>query len=150
MSAPETQARQALIGMLAAEFVEEAFPIKDDKLHGSVGRDGTVLAVYPERTVSSVRDRYVSEMNMVVQFYGKFDAMVDPNQTVSPAIIEGYADRFRNALRTSNPDPNTGAVWYFTLLAVNYTPDPTGNISRFEAHLLARGNNGALISETGA
>jgi hypothetical protein len=37
MAAPETEARNALIDMLAAEFAAEGFPIKDDKLHGPSG-----------------------------------------------------------------------------------------------------------------
>jgi hypothetical protein len=148
MAAPETEARNALIAMLAAEFAAEEFPIRDDKLHRSLGSKGTILGVYPERMVASPRDRYVSEMGLVVQFYSKYDLKVDPQQTVSPAKIEGFADRFRNALRTSNPDPNSPGVWYFTLERIEYPDDPTGNKTRFEAHLTARGNNGALLSET--
>jgi hypothetical protein len=148
MAAPETEARNALIAMLAAEFAAEQFPIKDDKLHRSLGSNGTTLGVYPDRTVSSARDRLVSEMSLVVQFYGKYDLRVDPQQTVSPSRIEDFADRFRNALRTRNPDPNSPGVWYFTLERIEYPDDPTGNKTRFEAHLTARGNNGALLSET--
>lgn len=148
MAAPETDARNALIALLAAEFSAEQFPIKDDKLNRSLGSKGTIMAVYPERTVSSTRDRYVNEMSLVVQFYGRYDLRVDPQQTVSPSKVEAFADRFRNALRTRNPDPNSPGVWYFTLERIEYPDDPTGNKTRFEAHLTARGNNGALLSET--
>lgn len=148
MPAPETEARTALIALLAAEFAPEQFPIKDDKIHRSLGAAGTVLGVYPLRTSSSPRDRYVSEMELVVQFYGRYDLKVDPKQTVSPTTIETFADRFRNALRTRNPDPNSPGVWYFTLERIEYMDDPTGNKTRFEATLIARGNNGALLSET--
>jgi hypothetical protein len=132
MAAPETEARNALIAMLAAEFAAEEFPIKDDKLHRSLGSKGTILGVYPERMVASPRDRYVSEMGLVVQFYGKYDLKVDPQQTVSPAKIEGFADRFRNALRTRNPDPNSPGVWYFTWseLSTQTTPRATRRASR--------------------
>ncbi len=146
--APETVARQALITMLAAEFAAEAFPIRDDKIHGSVGHSGTVLGVYPERSMSASNDRFVNQMDFVVQFYGKYDLEIDPNQTVSPAATEEYADRFRNALRTRSPDPNTGGVWYFRLERIDYVDDPTGNRTRFHAFVTAFGNNGAHISET--
>jgi hypothetical protein len=148
MAAPETEARKALIDMLAAEFAAEGFPIKDDKVHRSAGASGTVLGVYPNRTTSSQRDRYVSEMEMVVQLYGQYDLKVDPQQAISPSRIEEFADRFRNALRTRNPDPRSPGVWYFTLERIEYPDDPTGNKTRFEATLTARGNNGALLSET--
>lgn len=148
--APETVASLALAAMIEAEFAAEGFKVKQDKLHGSVGHLGTTIGVYPQRTASSSANRYVSEMTLVVQFYAKYTLKIDPEQAVNPAIIAGFADRFRNALRTANPDPNTSGVWYFTLDRVDYVPDPTGNISRFEATLVARGNNGALIQETGA
>lgn len=150
MTPPETLARQALISMLEAEFAAEGYPVKDDKLHGSVGAWGPVIAVYPDRSMTSGANAFVNEMRLVVQFYDAFERKVDPNQEVSPSIIEGYADRFRNALRTRNPDPNVGAAWYFMLDQIVFPPDPTGNITRFEAHLTVRGNNGALITETGA
>lgn len=148
MAAPETLARQALIAMLAAEFAAEQFPIRDDKLHGSIGQTGTVLGVYPERSVPQGNDAYINQMMIGVQFYGKYDLKVDPEQSVSPATVETYADRFRTALRTRNPDVNTGAVWFFKLERIEFPDDPTGNRTRFEASLTAFGNNGALISET--
>lgn len=134
--------------MLGDEFAAEGFPVKDDKLHRSLGAKGTVLGVYANRATASPRNRMVNEMEVVVQFYGKYDLKVDPEQTVSPSKIEGFADRFRNALRTRQPDPNTSAVWYFTLERIEYPDDPTGNKTRFEATLVARGNNGALLAET--
>jgi hypothetical protein len=150
MAAPETEARNALIAMLAAEFAAEEFPIKDDKLHRSLGSKGTILGVYPERMVASPRDRYVSEMGLVVQFYGKYDLKVDPQQTVSPARSRGSRIASATPCEPAIQTPTRAGVWYFTLERVEYPDDPTGNKTRFEAHLTARGNNGALLSETTA
>lgn len=144
MTPPETLAREQLRDMLAAEYAAEQFPVRDDKLHGSLGANGTVLGVYPERTPSSTRDRLVNEMEIIVQFYGKYDLKVDPTQTVSPSWIEAHAERFRNALRTIT-DTGTGQVWYYTLERIEYPDDPTGNKTRFEAYIRARGNNTALV-----
>lgn len=147
MAAPETTARNALISLLATVFAAEQFPIKDDRLHESLGWDGTVIGVSPERTSSDQGNRYVSNIEILVQFYGKYNKEVDPRQTVSPSVVEGFAERFRNSLR-GNADPNTGEVWYFTLERIEYPRDPTGNKTRFEAYLTAKGNNSALM-ETG-
>lgn len=146
---PETQARESMIALLATEFAAEQFPIRDDKLHASLGSKGTILGVYCDRTVSSPRNRYVSEIEVVVQFYARYDLRVDPEQSVSPKVIEAFADRFRRALQAGGADPNTGSVWYFTLERIDYPDDPTGNKSRFEAYLRARGNNTALVETTG-
>lgn len=148
MAVPETEARNALIAALTAEFAADQFPVRDDKLHGSIGKDGTVIAVYADRMISSPANRYVGEVECVVQFYGKYDLKVDPTQTVSPSTIEARADRFRTALRQGT-DPNTGSVWYFTLERIEYPDDPTGNKTRFEAYVRARGNNTALVETTG-
>lgn len=144
MAAPETTAREALIAVLATEFAAEQFPIKDDRLHESLGWDGTVIGVSPERTLSNPGNRYVSDIELLVQFYGRYNKEVDPKQTVSPSVIEGFAERFRSSLR-QGVDPNTGSVWYFTLDRIEYPRDPTGNKTRFEAYLVAKGNNSALV-----
>lgn len=142
--APETEARKALITALETEFAADQFPVRDDKLHASLGDQGTLIGVYPERSTASPGDNYVNEYDIVVQFYGKYNLEVERAQTVSPATIETFAERFRRALRV-DVDPRTGPVWYFSLLRINYPDDPTGNKTRFEATVLARGNNSALL-----
>lgn len=142
--APETIAREALIEALRTEFAIEQFPVFNDKLHASLGDSRTVLGVYPERSVSNAQDKYITQFELVVQFFGKYNLEVDREQTVSPSIIETYAERFRRSIR-EGVDPKTGQIWYFDLQRIVYPPDPTGNISRFEAFLTARGNNSALL-----
>lgn len=146
-TAPETQARQALITLLTSAFAAEGFSVSSDYLHASIGADGTKIGVSPLRSNPGNRDNNVLEMQIFVQFYGKYKLMVDPKQKVDPSAIEGYAERFREALRTA--DPKTGSVWYYQLTSVNYPLDPTDNKTRFEATVVARGNNTALL-ETSA
>lgn len=146
-TAPETQARQALKTMLQAAYSAENFSVSDDYLHASIGNKGTRIGTSPIRSQPASRDNNVLEMYIFVQFYGKYNLEIDPKQSVDPSVIEGYAERFREAIRTS--DPNTGSVWYFSLANMNFPLDPTDNKSRFEATVLARGNNTALL-ETSA
>lgn len=141
--APETQARQALISLLTTTFAAEGFSVSSDYLHASVGSEATRIGVSPLRSNPGNRDNNVLEMTLFVQFYGKYRLRIDPNQRVDPGVIEGYVERFREALRTG--DPNTSSVWYFQLTSVNYPLDPTDNKSRFEATVMARGNNTALL-----
>lgn len=148
MTPPETLARTGLMDILTAEFATDGFSVLDDKLHGSVGRDGTRIAVYTERFVPNFSNRYVGESECVVQFYGKYDLKVDPNQTVSPGIIEARAERFRTALRAFS-EPGTGDRWYYRLERLEYPDDPTGNKTRFEAYVRAFANNTALVETTG-
>jgi hypothetical protein len=144
VEAPETQARNALIAVLRTTFEADQFVVKDDKLHASVGDQGTVIGCYPERTTASPNSNYVNEMELIVQFYGKYDLEVERFQVVSPSKIEAYAERFRQSIR-EGVDPRTGLVWYFNLQRIVFPDDPTGNKTRFEATLIARGNNSALI-----
>lgn len=148
ITAPETTARNALITALKTEFAADQFPVKDDKLHGSLGDSRTTIGVYPERSTATANNKYVTQYELVVQFYGKYTLEVDREQTVSPSVIETQAERFRQSIR-SGVDPKTGAIWYFDLVRIVYPDDPTGNKTRFEAFIVARGDNSALIETTG-
>lgn len=142
--APETQARKGLIKLLKTEFAVEKIPVKGDKLHGSIGFEGAQIGVYPVRTSPWARDQLVADMEIAVQFFGKYDLKVDPLQVVDPTKIESFAERFRGALQEGVSGRNA-EVWYFNLVRLVYPPDPTGNITRFVATLVAYGNNSALL-----
>lgn len=144
--APETVAREALQAVLEDVYAAEQFPVKDDYLDESLGEKGTVIAVSVERAVPRPGNTLVNEIQLKVQFYGKWVKKADPYQTVSGAPIEDRAHRFRTALRTR--DPRTDDVWYFSLDRIEYPRDPTGNKTRYEAYVTATGNNSALIETT--
>lgn len=148
VTAPETVARHALIAMLETTYAADGVEVRDDKLHASLGDKGTLLGVFTNRSTAGAANKLFNEYELVVQFYGSYLLEVKREQTVSPGVIENYAERFRRALQVG-VDPRTGAVWYFELIRVVYPDDPTGNKSRFEAFVLARGNNAALIETVG-
>lgn len=149
MAAPETDARQELITAIAAEYAAEGFPVRDDHLHPSVGTKGTAIAVSTDDVPSDGGNRFINRINIKVQFYGKWKKEVDPEQTVSQATVEGYADRFRRMMLSLDQSRvGSDRVWYFILERIVYINDPTGNKTRFEAFVTARGNNTSLMETT--
>jgi hypothetical protein len=137
--APETEARNALIASLKKVYEAEKFPVRKDKLHGSLGFEGTVLGVSPVRQIPWSRDYNVNQYEILIQFYHAYKKIVDPNQTVDPEKIEELADRFRKGIK-EGVDPKTGNLWYFTVVRLVYPDDPTGNKTRFEAYVTGWGN----------
>ena len=93
------------------------------------------------------RDRNTLQFGMLVQFYGGWQPKIDPNQIVDPTPTETFAERFKRALY--HQDPNQSSVWFFNLVDVAYPPDPTGNITRWEARVTAYGQNSSSLSVTG-
>lgn len=147
VTSPETEARKALITLISAEFVPEGLEVRDDRLHGSLGQGEAVAGCFPTESVATRAVKLVNEYHITVQLFGKWEKIVDPEQTVSPALIEEWAERLRRVVKKA--DPHTAAVWYFELERIKFVPDPTGNITRLEATLVARGNNSALIETIG-
>lgn len=141
--APETEARERIKQLLTTEYAAEGFQVLDDRLDESLGSTGTRIGVSPITSRPMPSNENVLATAILVQFYGKYKLAIDPKTKVDPAIIETYAERFRRAIRTG--DPKTPGVWFFKVLEVNFVNDPTGNKSRFEAQILAYGNNSALL-----
>src|SRR2546427_537113 len=135
MTAPETKAREAIIEFINKEFKTEGFVARDDKLSPSLGADGTYIGVSPVRRIPWSKDYQVNRYEILIQFYGRYQKEVNPTQSVSPKLIEEYADRFCKIFE-GNKATLSGAVWFFTLERLLYPPDPTGNSTRFEAHLV--------------
>jgi len=149
VTSSSTEARLALKALLEAEFAAEQFPVRNDKLHPAVGGDSkTTLGIYPLRQRPQNNNLLVLHNEVMVQFYGRWKKEIDPETRVDPAWIEEKAERFMRMMK-NNADPNTPANWYFTVDSLDYPPDPTGNITRFEARVTCYGNNPALIETTG-
>lgn len=148
MASPSTETRAVIKALVEAEFAAEGFKVTNDRIHASLGHDRTRLGCFPGRETTFAANQLVLETEVVFQFYGKYNKDVDPEQKVDPAQVEGYAERFRQALENGN-SPGTRAVWYFTVQEIAYPPDPTGNMTRFEARVLARGENSNLVESTG-
>lgn len=148
VTAPETEARQALMAAVETEFTPEKMSVLDDRLHGSLGEQGPIAGCYPDHSIATRGQKLINEYFIIVQVFSRWEKVVDRAQTVSPAKIEEWAERFRRSIQ-SGVDPRTSRVWYFDLERIRYNPDPTGNITRFEATVIARGNNSALIETIG-
>ena len=144
---PSTTIRGIIKDVLETEFAGDGLIVLDDRLHPSLGSDGAIAGVSPlnETEVDLQASTLVTRVR--VQVYGFWDKQVDNAQTVDPSAIEAWAHRFRVALR-AQAQGTTGDFWFLRLVAVDYPPDPTGNITRFEAEVHGWGANSGLV-ETG-
>lgn len=147
---PYAVAATALKAIIDDEFSTESYTAIHDRLHESLGTRRTEIGISPLRWTPMPRNRNVRDTYIFVQFYDRWDKEIDPAQTVNPTRITGYAARFEEAVqRQQATDPGTGDVWYFDVDEVTFPEDPTGNKTRFEAVIHARGNNHGLL-ESGA
>lgn len=149
MIAPETRVREQVINVLEAEFGSE-LDVRDDKIHASLGQQSAVAGVYPSSGEEGIRDVNQQVTYCTVQVFRQWDKKIDPEQTVSPAEIEAYAQRFRKALRASaHPYLGDEGLWFYRVTRIDYPPDPSGNITRFVATIKAWSEN-AGVTETSA
>lgn len=150
VTSPYAEAANAVAAILNAEFTDLGIVTQHDNLHESLGYMGTVVGVAPEHERPQASDAVVQEIVLRVKFYGMFVKDVDNQQSVDPRVAAEWAERFRRAVQSYNAGtPGTTLVWYLTVQGVDYPKDPTGNKSRFEALVLARGQNSALTETIG-
>lgn len=148
MPSPYTQAADALAAIIEAEFAPERFKVIHDNMHPAVGQDGTRIGIAPDAEEARAGNMYQNDIAITVKFYKRWDPDVDYDKKVDPRPITELAHRFRDALRRAST-ASTGDVWYWNLLRIRYPNDPVGNKTRFEADIVAYGNNNALIETTG-
>ncbi len=139
----------ALQAVIAAEFEEEGFTAIRDNIHESLGRRRVDIGIAPSEDRVRDGNAVVQETYVEVRFYGLWTQEISPDTVVDPALITGYAERFRDAVRRAKAtDPGTSQVWYFDVVRTTYPSDPTGNKSRFHAQVRAYGNNAGLVETT--
>jgi hypothetical protein len=148
MPSPYQQAADALKTIIDTEFLPEGWTALHDNLHPAVGQDGTRIGIAPEDETPRAGQMYQSDISITVKFYRRWDPDVDYDKKIDPRPITELAHRFRAACR-ANPPAGTGDVWYFNVIRVRYPNDPVGNKTRFEADIVAYGNNNALVETTG-
>lgn len=148
MAAQYTELADALKVIIDAEFAPEGYTAAHDNLHPAVGLEGTRIGLAPEEESPATANMLQQNTTVTVKFYRRWDADVDPTKKIDPRVIAVFAERLRKALRTANT-ASTGQVWFFNLVRVTYPNDPTGNKTRFEATIVAYGNNQALVETTG-
>jgi hypothetical protein len=150
MSSTYETVATALIGIINTEFAAEGFTAIRDNLHDSLGRTRVDIGVAPSEDVVMSGNSIVQETWLDVKFLNFWDETIAPDTVIDPAVITGYAERFRTALRIYNTTaPHTGRTWYFDVRRIAYPNDPTGNKSRFVATIRAYGNNAGLIESSG-
>jgi hypothetical protein len=145
---PYAEAADAIKTIIDACYATEGWTALHDNLHPAIGQNGVRIGIAPDEEAPRAGNMIQNDISITVKMYRRWDADVDIDKKVDPREITGYAERFREALREYN-GPNTGNVWYFNLIRIRYPNDPVGNKSRFEADLVAYGNNTALIETTG-
>jgi len=145
---PYEEAANALKGIIDAEWATEGWTAIHDNLHPALGQEGVRIGIAPEEEVADPGRMIQNNMAITVKFYTRWDADVDITKRVDPRVIAAHAERFREAIRQYN-GPYTGNMWYFNLMRIRYPNDPVGNKTRFEADLMAYGNNTALVETVG-
>jgi hypothetical protein len=146
MPSPARLAAEAVASVIDAEFVVEGIVAEHDKIHESLGHLGPRVAIYPDSEGPAIEDANQQITDLTVQFFGKYDRQIDPEQRVDPRAIVDLAHRFRMAFYTyERANPGTDDVWFMHVLDIRYPDDPTGNKTRFVARIRCYGTNAALI-----
>jgi hypothetical protein len=145
---PYVEVSDGLKQIIDSEFAPEGFVAIHDRLHESLGDEGTRIGISPEEQAPQRGNEVVLATVVLVQFYGKWNKEIDNAQIVDPRRITGYAARFRQRVYTSAAQ-GSSSVWYYKLLSITYPKDPTGNKTRFEAQVQALGDNTGLTETTG-
>lgn len=150
VTAPETALRERLLGILTVEFSAENLAVKDDKIHDSLGQDAPIAGCYPVVSGEGLRDGLVQGTTVNVQLFNQWNREINANETVSPAVIEEWAERFRRAVRADELGaPGTAHLWYYRILRVEFPDDPSGNKTRLLATVEASSQNAGLVETSG-
>lgn len=135
----------ALKTIIDTEFAPQSIVARHDKLHESLGSQGVEVGISPISQGAQVKRGIIKETLILVQFYNIWDKRIDPTQQVDPFLITGYADRFERRVESSQASSSgNNDLWYYRVVNIDYPDDPTGNKTRFEARVLAVGDNTAL------
>lgn len=151
--APETKLRNMLLNLMESEFAAEGISVRDDKLLAATGEEGAVAGAYPDYAEPWSRDAQVQRTVVVIQIHNRFDPdwINTPDERVSPATIESWADRLRRRIKgidgvpsDANPDG-----WFFLVERTLYPDDPTGNKTRLEMVVQGFSANASLVETSG-
>lgn len=142
-----TQARAAVTAAITTAFAAEiagGWAIAQGKLHPSYPGDRAgvpTFGVYPQ---AETEGRLVLDQDttIIVQLFLPWTKRIDPAQVLDPTALEGYAERLREAHYTAQlSQVGTGSFWEWRVTRIDYLLDPTGQVTRFEATIRAKGQN---------
>lgn len=143
---PYAVAATALKQIIDGEFAAESIVAIHDNIHESLGEDRITVGIAPTREATLPNNTLVTAQVIEVRFYDLWDKEVDPEQSINPMRITGFANRLKRAIQQSRVSFNGGnEVWYFDWLTTEYPNDPTGNKTRFHMTVRGQGDNTALI-----
>lgn len=140
----------ALKQIIDTEFAAEGITAVHDNLHESLGLRRVSVGIAPVRDAPNDTRSVAGNFTVEIRFYDLWDKKVDPEQSVNPIKITGYAERLKKSIQQSQIDyPGTGEVWFFQWVGTEYPDDPTGNKTRFHMTVRSWGNNTALVETSG-
>lgn len=144
---PFTELATIIENAVLNEFDDEPYiNFVHDRIHESLGSDGSLwIGFSPEAEPSNDIELRVEA---TLQFYDKYNLEINPTQSVDPRTVTNKAERMRRALEAVRT-VGTPHTWYFDVTTTRYPNDPTGNKSRFEMTIVARGNNSGLVETLG-
>jgi len=123
-------------------------PVFHDKLHESIGYKGARIGISAGDQGAQSGNLLVLDTEVLIQYYGQFALKVDPDQRVDPRVVTAKAHLLREFLQAGVSDA-TDAHWFFLVTGTKYPEDPTGNQTRFEMTVRAKGWNSGIV-ETSA
>lgn len=145
---PSVAVCEAVAALVDDEFSVEGWETQHDRFGRSKGmgdpHDQAIIGVYPEREFPRPARVIQLQVPVVLQFHLGYDAEPDENIVRDPRIVAAFAGRLRRAFAGQNSDVGDG-VWFLQLGDIEYPPDPTGNITRFEARIEGTGSNAAAL-----
>lgn len=150
--APETKLRNMLLNLMEEEFAPEGISVRDDKLLDASGEGEAVAGAYPDYSEPWARDAQVQHTVVVVQMHNAYntDWINTPDERVSPATIESWADRLRRKIKSIDGIPSSANPdgWFFLVERTLYPDDPTGNKTRLNMIVRGYSMNAALAETT--
>lgn len=145
MAVPFHTIFNSLKTIIEAEFTDRSVTVVPDKLHPALGTERLEVGLSPVREVAMSGNEITLVSTVLLQWYDLWDKEVDPGQMVSPFPITELADRLRRAINAAG-NTGTSDVWYYKVTDISYDDDPTGNKTRFEATILAYGDNTEFVT----
>lgn len=144
-----TQARNAVIATINTAFAAEiaaGWVVLPGRLHTAYpglqqGPPGA-FGVFPRSESEGRRVLDQDTIVMVQLFLDWPRGRLDPKVVIDPTVLEGYAERLREAHYTAGATfVGTGSFWDWRVARIDFLEDPTGQVTRFEATIKAIGQN---------
>lgn len=151
VTSPYERAANVLKTVIDTEWATEGLVAEHDNLHESLGYEGARVGIAPTFEEGQPGADIVQNVYLDVKFFDAWIKEVNQEESVDPRVIARHAERFRRACLAAHPTlvAPDHHLWFFNVESIEYPDDPTGNKSRFLAHVCAYSDNAALVETTG-